>query len=180
MRCTRTLSCVDERMLIDYEQTLIRFDVVIMILWFLSLMFAGVLAGLFVMGTAAVEPAARRLPTGAHLVLRQHLIARLRWLVPPLMTAVLVLAVGCALAAATPAGRALMSISSALIALILVTTFAGNVPINRVFSAADPTRPPAAWTRMIARWGLLDRVRCIATLIAFGLQILSLILEKTP
>jgi uncharacterized membrane protein len=73
-----------------------------------------------------------------------------------------------------------MSASCVLIVLIMVTTFAGNVPINRVFSAADPIRPPADWTRMVARWAVLDRVRCLATLIAFGLQVLSLILERTP
>ena len=45
----------------------------------------GLVAGVFVMGTVAVHPAAGRLDASPHIVLRQDLIRRLRKSLPPFM-----------------------------------------------------------------------------------------------
>ncbi len=144
------------------------------LVWCLSLLTTGVMTGLFLTGTVVLEPAVERLPSEAHLLFRQQLIPRLQRLAPPLMGAALL----CSVLVTVWGGRGISQIffggSAVLSAFILLTTFFGNVPLNEQFSAWEATNLPGNWQNLIARWSLFDRVRCVASLAVFGLQLAAL------
>ncbi len=145
------------------------------LVWCLCLLTTGVMTGLFVMGTVVVEPAVEQLPSVAHLLLRQQLIPRLQRLAPPLMISVLLCSVFVTVWGSKGISQVFLGGSSLLSAFILLTTFFGNVPLNEQFSAWEASALPLNWRERVARWSLFDRVRCVASLAIFGLQLTALL-----
>jgi uncharacterized membrane protein len=144
------------------------------LVWSLCLLATGVMTGLFFMGTVVLEPAVEQLPSDAHLLFRQQLIPRLRRLAPPLMIVVLLCSVCVTVWGSKGISQVFLGGSSALSAFILLTTFFGNVPLNEQFSAWEASDLPLNWQELVARWSLFDRVRCVASLAIFGLQLTAL------
>ncbi len=148
------------------------------LVWSFGLLIAGVLTGLFFMGTVVLEPAVEQLPPEAHILFRQQMIPRLHRLAPPLMVSVLLCSIFVTVWGCKGISQVLEGTSSALSVFILLTTILGNVPLNQQFSAWKATHLPLNWQDLVARWAFLDRVRCGAALVMFALQLSALFLGR--
>lgn len=148
------------------------------LVWSLGLLIAGVLTGLFFMGTVVLEPAVEKLPPEAHILFRQQMIPRLHRLAPPLMVSVLLCSIFVTVWGSKGISQVLEGASSALSVFILLTTIIGNVPLNQQFSAWKATNLPLNWQDLVARWAFLDQARCGAALVMFALQLSALFLGR--
>ena len=133
----------------------------------------GIVAGALCMGTFAVHPAAAKLDAPAHVLLRQELIRRLSWYMPPLM----LLPVVTSVAAMTLCPMSVMWMLNALgLALSLATvgiTVALNAPLNRRFARWPAEAVPRDWQRYIHRWNMANAARTTTALAAFACAVLS-------
>ena len=135
---------------------------------FVSLFFAGVLAGEELVVCYGVRAPVASLAAAPHIQLRQAMVRRLRVLVPVMFvsTAVSAAAVAALEGAAPGLGFRCAGVA-ALLTWILVTLF-GTVPINEAVLSWQPNAPPKDWRARVRRWGALDTVRCWAAVIAFA------------
>ena len=93
----------------------------------------GLVAGVFVMGTFAVLPAAARLEAPAHVLIRQHLIRRLATFMPPLMLSPIAASIGALTLCRTSVSLTLDTLGCALSLATIGVTVAVNGPLSRRF-----------------------------------------------
>ncbi|WP_103379953.1 anthrone oxygenase family protein [Pseudonocardia dioxanivorans] len=125
--------------------------------------FAGVLAGGELLVRWGIAPALTALPDHSHLLARQSLVRRLRVLVPAVMVPTVVLAV----VAAVLAGGVLPWLGVGVLAVFVLVSAFGTVPINIRVDGWDAADPPADWHALVRRWQRIDVVRSTAALVAF-------------
>ncbi|MDH2442477.1 DUF1772 domain-containing protein [Amnibacterium sp. CER49] len=135
----------------------------------LAVVLTGVLAGEELLVRWGVQPALRALPDLPHLLARQALVRRLRIVVPAVMLPAAALTLGAVLVAVPRPGTPLRIAGAAALAVFLVVSFAGTVPVNIRVDSWDPTAPPDDWRGTVVRWERIDVVRSTAALVAFVL-----------
>lgn len=133
----------------------------------------GVVAGVFVMGSLAIHPAAARLGASAHVLLRQELIRRLaRWM-PPFMFLPVFASITAMMLCGTSVFWTVEALGLALSLATIAITLVVNVPLNRRFAAWSPDALPRDWESHIARWNLGHSARTASAVAAFLCAILA-------
>jgi uncharacterized membrane protein len=128
---------------------------------------AGLVAGVFFMGTFAVHPAAGRLDTVAHLRLRQELIRRLSKFMPSIMFLPVVASIGVMMLCQTSVQWVLDTLGLPLSLATIGITVAVNAPLNRRFAGWSPDALPKDWQSYVDRWNVGHSVRMATALGAF-------------
>jgi uncharacterized membrane protein len=148
-------------------RSFVTFAILTMILAFSTLLFSGLLAGLFAMGTLVIQPVSIELPSEAHVLFRQRMIPRLHYLAPPIMFCALFSNLFLSISLASGWSRALLRMNAVLYCESILVTLWGNVPLNRQFMKWKPATLAENWMELIRRWGVYDQVRFVLCLIAF-------------
>ena len=131
----------------------------------LSILIIGFVGSAEFASVALVHPVIRTLPDDQQLVFEKGLLRTFGLIMPVGMTAAAVL--GIAVAIERPS--ALLIAAGAILAVALVVTIAGNVPINlRTGRIADRTAPEG-FIAMRRRWDVFQLVRGSLQLIGFVL-----------
>jgi len=131
---------------------------------FINLFLAGLLAGTEFVVRYGVRGPLAALNDRAHIELRLGLIRTLRVLVPALALPALI--TGVAAVILDPAALRWAGVA-ALLLWLLVTIF-GTVPINAAAIAWRPDAPPSNWKALVDRWETLNTVRTWAAVLAFA------------
>jgi hypothetical protein len=139
------------------------------ILEFINLFCAGLLAGAEFVVRFGVRRSVAVLDQQPQVQLRQALIRRLRVMVPSVYAPTTLSAVAVTVLAGTGAGFGFRC--AALLAMLLwtLTTFLGTVPINAATLTWRPDSPPDNWRAIVSKWERLDTVRFWTVVIAFAL-----------
>jgi uncharacterized membrane protein len=150
------------------------------VLDFVSLFFAGILAGaLFVIDYGVGRAVAAIQDEQLQIQVRQALILSLRVLVPVIFMLTILSGIAIMVLDGFDPGFAfrlaglLVVLASFLIALI------GTAPINAAVLTWQPDAPPQNWPMQISRWGRLDKARTWAAIIAFALFLTATALKLT-
>ncbi|CAN5147234.1 DUF1772 domain-containing protein [soil metagenome] len=147
------------------------------VLEFLSLLFAGLAAGVEFIVRYGVQPALSRLDARANIAARQSLIGPLRVVVPSLMLPTVGLAVATAILAGGGGGvMVLRWTGTAAVVAYLLFSFLGTVPINIAVNDWVLDDLPADWHAVIQRWEVIDVFRSSAAIVGFGLLLLAALL----
>ena len=133
----------------------------------------GLVAGVFVMGTFAVLPAASRLEGPAHVLLRQHLIGRLSRFMPPLMLFPIAASVGALALCPSSVSFTFDMLGCALSLAMIGVTVAVNGPLSRRVGTWNPDALPRDWQRDIRRWNIAHSMRMVAAVGAFACAIVG-------
>jgi uncharacterized membrane protein len=136
---------------------------------FIGLFLAGLLAGVEFVVRYGVQPALGRLEDRAHLLARIALVHRMRFVVPALIIPTVVAAIVTVVLDGTNVGCWFRWTGLAALIAFLVIAFAGTVPINIKVIDWDADNPPADWKAVIRRWELIDIYRSTAAILAFAL-----------
>jgi uncharacterized membrane protein len=143
----------------------------------LSVIVAGVLAGIEFIVRWGVQPALSRLDDRTSLAARKALIVRLRVLVPAIGLPALILAIVAAILGQGDPGTWLRWAGAAALVVFFAIAFAGTVPINARIDGWSLDAPPTDAKAVIRRWQLIDVFRSSAALVAFVLLVLALALR---
>jgi hypothetical protein len=139
---------------------------------YIGLFLLGVLAGEELIVRYGIHPALSSMDDRTHLLARQALVRRLRVLVPIVMLpAAAFTAVG--LITVTGPGLALRWATLAAMALFLLLSFLGTVPINIKVNDWRVDAPPADWKAVVRRWSRIDVFRSTAATAAFLFAVLA-------
>ena len=133
----------------------------------------GLIAGVFVMGTFAVLPAAARLEPTAHVLMRQHLIGRLSWFMPPLMLLPIAASIVALTFCRTTVSLAFDGFGCALSLATISITAAVNGPLSRRFADWSPQALPRGWQRDVQRWNRAHFMRMVTAVGAFACAIFA-------
>lgn len=138
-----------------------------MLVIFVNLFFAGVLAGVELVVRYGLRGPIESLDDATHIRLRQALVLVLRILVPALFFP----ALGTGIAAAVLGDDGFSALAlrcGGILALViwLAVTFGGTVPINSAALTWQPESPPDGWRALIDRWERLAAVRTWMALLA--------------
>jgi uncharacterized membrane protein len=140
----------------------------VVVLEFVGLLFAGVLAGEELVVRYGVQPALTALEDRAHIQARQALVRRLRVLVPVIMGPTVVIGIVVLVVGGSGPGLAFRWAGAiALIAFVLFS-FLGTVPINIQVNDWHVDSPPNDWRAVVHRWEQIDVFRSSAALLAFA------------
>lgn len=142
----------------------------------LSLVFAGLLAGIEFIVRFGVRGPIKVLETGPQIRFRQALIRSLRVPVPIVFLGALASGVAVTLCDA----NAFRYVAMAALFVWTLATFAGTVPINKAVLAWLPDAPPANWQARIKRWERLDSLRTFAALLAFAFLVAATLAPPIP
>jgi hypothetical protein len=133
----------------------------------LGLFLAGLLAGEEFIVRYGVQPALRDLDDRAHIQARVALVRRLRVVVPALMLPAVAAGVA-VLAVARGPGGAWRWAGVAALAVFVLSSFLGTVPINMKVIGWRADAPPADWRATVVRWQRIDVLRSSAAIAAFA------------
>ena len=136
-----------------------------MALPYAALFFLGLLAGIEVLVMFGLRGPLKVLAAEPQILMRQALVRRLRIVVPMVAMTAVVLSVATGIRGWT----LLRGVGLGCIAVWMVATFFGTVPINKALLAWDPLSPPANWHTNIQQWETLDTVRMLTAVGAFAL-----------
>jgi uncharacterized membrane protein len=139
----------------------------------LSLVLAGLLAGIEFIVRYGVQPALTRLDDVAHLRARQQLILRLRVIVPAIMLPNFLLATVVLVVGGEGSGMPLRVAAVAALLVMLLASFLGTVPLNIRVDGWDAEHPPADWRVVVRRWEQVDVLRSSAAIAGFVLLVLA-------
>lgn len=140
----------------------------------LSVIGAGLLAGIEFVVRWGVQPALSRLDDRTSLAARKSLIRRLRVLVPAIGLPTLLLALGAAILGQQDGGAWLRWTGAVFLVAFFAIAFAGTVPINARIDAWPLEDPPADAAAVIRRWQTIDVFRSTAAVVAFVLLVVAL------
>ncbi|GHO56796.1 DUF1772 domain-containing protein [Ktedonobacter robiniae] len=150
------------------------------VLDFVSLFFAGILAGaLFVIDYGVGHAVAAILDEQSQIQVRQTLIRSLRILMPVIFILTILLGVAITVLDGFDQGFAfrlaglLVVLTSFLLALI------GTAPINAAVLTWQPAAPPKNWRTLVSRWQRFDRARTWVAIMAFALFLTATALKLT-
>jgi uncharacterized membrane protein len=144
---------------------------------FVSLFLAGMLAGEEFVVRYGVRGPLAALDDRAHIQLRLGLIRTLRVLVPAIAVPAFVSGIAVAILDGTRAGAVFRWAGVlALLIWFLVTVF-GTVPINEAAFEWHPDAPPSGWKALVDRWERLNTVRTWAAVLAFALLLTGVALR---
>ena len=131
----------------------------------LSILIIGFVGSAEFASVALVHPVIRKLPDDQQLVFEKGLLRTFGRIMPVGMTAAA--ALGIAVAIERPS--ALLIAAAAILAVALVVTIAGNVPINLRTGRITDRTAPEGFIAMRRRWDLFQLVRGSLQLVGFVL-----------
>lgn len=134
-----------------------------------QLVLVGLLAGEEFIVRWGVQPALTALPDDVHVRARIALVRSLRVVVPTLMVPTVLAAVAVLVTAGSAPGVGWRIGGTAALAVFVLASFLGTVPINIGVDAWDPAAPPADWEQVVTRWERIDVLRSTAAVAAFVL-----------
>jgi hypothetical protein len=143
-------------------------DMIHAIVEFLSLFFAGVLAGEELVICYGVRTVVAVLDEQPQIQLRHALIRKLRALVPAIFILTALSGVAAMSLDGTTAGFRLRCLAAIGLLIWVVTTLFGTVPINKDTLTWRPDAPPNNWRVLVGRWERFDMARCWAAVISFA------------
>jgi uncharacterized membrane protein len=139
------------------------------LLEFVGLFPAGMLAGAELVVRYGIRAPLAALDDEAHIRLRQALIKPLRILVPSLYLPAFALGIAVAIVEGAGAGYAFRWAGVLALLVWTIATFFGTVPINEAALDWRPDAPPSDWKALVDRWERLNTVRTWAAVAAFAL-----------
>jgi len=144
-----------------------------LIIEFISLFFAGLLAGEEFIIRFGVRGPISSLEQIPHIKVRIALIRTLRIIVPILFMFTLISGLMAAVLDGYASGIGFRL--AGLIALIafFATTMCGTVPINAEVMEWNPGAPPRGWQSLIKKWEFFNTIRCISVVFAFVFFLIS-------
>lgn len=150
------------------------------IIEFVSLFFAGILAGEEFVIRYGVHVSLAILDEQSHIKARQALILRLRVLVPAIILPTIVLGIVALITGVRtePVFGFWLAGVLALISLLLITLI-GTLPINKGALDWQPDAPPRNWKLLVRMWGRLDVIRSSAAILAFAFFLIAVALRLT-
>jgi hypothetical protein len=138
------------------------------ILEFVGLFCAGLLAGAEYIVRFGVRETITVLDEQPQIQLRQALIRRLRVLVPAVYVPTAVSAVAVTVLDGTGGSFGFRCLGLLAILVWSLTTFLGTVPINAATLTWRPDAPPDNWRAIVRKWERLDTIRFWAAVSAFA------------
>jgi len=154
-------------------------DVSLVLIRFLSLFLAGILAGEELVVRYGVHPSLTALGERSQIQARQALIIRLRVLVPVIFVLTAASTIVVLILDGSGAGFGFRCAAAlALLSWILVTAI-GTVPINKGTLDWRPDAPPANWRALVTRWERLDVIRSSAAVLAFAFLLAAAAVQAT-
>jgi hypothetical protein len=150
------------------------------ILEFVNLFSAGILAGAEFIVYLGVRSTITALDEKPQVQLRQALIRRLRVLLPAVYLATLISALAVGVLAGTGVGFGFRCMGLLAVAVWTFTTLLGTVPINEAMLTWRPDAPPTNWRDDVSSWERLDTVRFWAAVIAFAFFLTAVAVQITP
>ena len=139
------------------------------ILDFVALFFAGILAGMEFALHYGVTGPAEVLDEHAQLQLRQALVLRLRVLVPAFFLPTLLLAIAVTVLAGSAPGLWFRCAGLLVLLIWIVIRVIGTVPINSATLTWQPDAPPTNWKALVAQAERFHDVGVWAVVLAFAL-----------
>lgn len=133
----------------------------------------GLVAGIFAMSAFGVLPAAAKLDTSAHILMRQHLGRPLSKFMPPLMLIPIAASIGAVTICRTSVSSALDEFACFLSLATVAITVVVNGRLSRHFARWKCEALPRDWQREIRRWNIAHFVRMVASVGAFVCAILA-------
>ena len=143
-------------------------DLIHAIAEFVSLFFAGVLAGEELVICYGVRTVVAVMDPQPQIQLRHALIRKLRALVPAIFILTVLSGVAAMSLDGTRAGFRLRCLAAIGLLIWVMTTLLGTVPINKDTLTWRPDAPPNNWRVLVGRWERFDMARCWAAVISFA------------
>jgi hypothetical protein len=143
-------------------------DMVHAIVEFLSLFFAGVLAGEELVICYGIRTVVAVLDQQPQIQLRHALIRKLRALVPAIFILTALSGIAAMSLDRTTAGFRLRCLAALGLLIWVVTTLFGTAPINKDTLSWRPEAPPNNWRVLVGRWERFDLARCWSAVISFA------------
>jgi uncharacterized membrane protein len=148
------------------------------IIEFIGLFLAGVLAGEEFIVRYGLQPALSSLEDRANMLGRIALVRKLMVVVPAIMIPTVIAAVVVLSTGGMGPGFLFRILGMAALVAFLLFSFLGTVPINiKVNDTWDVDNPPADWKRLAKRWEFIDTFRSTAAVLAFAFFLLATALE---
>jgi multisubunit Na+/H+ antiporter MnhB subunit len=149
------------------------------LLAFVTVFFAGILAGVEVVIHYGLRGPATVLDERSQLQLRQALIFRLRVLVPAIFLPTLGFGVAVAIRDAGAPGVGFRIVGLAALLIWMAIRVVGTVPINRATLTWQPDAPPADWQAQVEHAERFHMVGAWAAIIAFAAFLAGVIANAT-
>lgn len=139
------------------------------IIEFVGLFLAGILAGEEFIVRYGIQPALSALPDRAHLLSRISLVRRLMIVVPAIMVPTVIAGILVLTTGGTGPGFVFRILGMAALVAFLLFSFLGTVPINiQVNDTWNADDPPTDWKKLVTRWESIDTFRSSAAILAFA------------
>lgn len=149
------------------------------IIEFVSLFLAGILAGEEFVVRYGVHVSLAALDEQSQIRVRQALVLRLRLLVPAIFLPTALSGVAVLALEGSGPGFGFRCAGVFALLIFILTTLIGTVPINKGALAWQPDAPPSNWKALVRRWERLDIVRSSAAILAFAFFLTAVALQLT-
>lgn len=149
----------------------------LIIMEFISLFLAGILAGEELVVRYGVHVSLAKLDDQSQIRVRQALIRRLRVLVPAILLPTAITGVAVLILNSSGLGFAFQCAGMLALLIFILTTIIGTVPINKGALDWQPEAPPSNWKQLIIRWERLDVIRSSAAILAFAFFLTAVALQ---
>lgn len=147
------------------------------VLDFVTLFFAGLLAGaLFVIDYGVGPAVAAVLDVQSQIQVRQALIQSLRVLVPTIFVPTILSGVAITVLDGFDPGFAFRLEGLLVVLISFLLTLIGTAPINATVLTWQPSAPPKNWRTLVSRWKQFDRARTWVAVTAFALFLTAMAL----
>jgi hypothetical protein len=144
---------------------------------FVSLFFAGVLAGEEFVICYGVRTVVAVLDQQPQIQLLHALIRKLCALVPAIFTLTALSGAAAMSLDGTAAGFRLRCFAALGLLIWVVTTLLGSAPINKDTLTWRPDAPPDHWRVLVSRWERFDIARCWAAVFSFAFLVAAVGME---
>lgn len=149
----------------------------LIIMEFISLFLAGILAGEELVVRYGVHVSLAKLDDQSQIRVRQALIRRLRVLVPGILLPTVISGVAVLILNGAGLGFGFQCAGMLALLIFILTTIIGTVPINKGALDWQPEAPPSNWKQLIIRWERLDVIRSSAAILAFAFFLTAVALQ---
>lgn len=147
------------------------------IIEFISLFLAGILAGEELVIRYGVHLSLAGLDDQYQIKVRQALVLKLRVLVPAIFLPTAVSGAAVLVLSGSEPGLFFRWAGVLALLIFILVTLIGTVPINKGALEWKPDAPPSNWKLLIRRWELLDVVRSSAAVLAFACFLTAIALQ---
>ncbi len=147
------------------------------IIEFVGLFLAGILAGEEFIVRWGVQPAITALEDRAHIVSRIALVKRLKVVVPSIIVPTVLVAIAVVIVGGTGPGVVFRWAGLLALVAFVLLSFLGTVPINIRVNDWQVDAPPDDWRAVVTRWETIDVFRALAAIVAFACFLAAVALQ---